>query len=75
MGQRKLKIPNSKMKISEKALKEYKAIYKKEYGIDLPDEDALEQATKLLNLMNIVYRPILKEDYEKLQKSREETKG
>jgi len=61
--------------ISEKALKEYKAIYKKEYGVDLPDEEALEQATKLLNLMKIIYRPISKEDYEKLQKHREEIKG
>ncbi|MFA5232523.1 MAG: hypothetical protein WC410_02560 [Candidatus Paceibacterota bacterium] len=61
--------------ISEKALKEYKAIYKKEYGVDLSDEEALEQATKLLNLMKIIYKPISKEDYEKLQKRREETKG
>lgn len=60
--------------ISEKALKEYKAIYKKEYGVDLPDEEALEQATKLLNLMKIIYRPISKDNYEKLQKRREETK-
>lgn len=62
------------MKISEKSLKEYKAIYKKEYGIDLPNEEALEQATKLLNLMKIIYRPISKDDYGKIQKRREETK-
>jgi hypothetical protein len=60
--------------ISEKALKEYKTIYKKEYGIDLSDKEALEQATRLLNLMKIIYRPISKDDYEKLQKRREETK-
>jgi len=39
--------------ISEKALKEYKKIYKKEYGVDLPDKEALEQATKLLNITKL----------------------
>jgi hypothetical protein len=61
--------------ISEKALKEFKEIYKKEFDIELSDKDALEKATKLLNLMRAVYGPISKDDYEKLQKRREETKG
>jgi hypothetical protein len=61
--------------ISEKALKEFKKIYKKEFDIDLSDQDALEKATKLLNLMRAVYGPMSKGDYEKLQKRREETKG
>ncbi len=47
--------------ISEKALAEYKAIYRKEYGKDISDAEALEQATNLLNLMNVVYRPVKKE--------------
>jgi len=60
--------------ISEKALKEFKEIYKKEFDIDLSDQDTLEKATKLLNLMKAVYGPMSKGDYEKLQKRREETK-
>lgn len=59
--------------ISEKALKEFKEIYKKEFNIDLSDQDALEKATKLLNLMKAVYGPMSKGDYEKLQKRKEET--
>ncbi|MCK9578217.1 hypothetical protein M0R01_01830 [bacterium] len=59
--------------ISEKALKEFKAIYKKEIGIDLSDKDALESATKLLNLMKAIYKPMTREEYEKVQKRREET--
>jgi hypothetical protein len=61
--------------ISEEALKEFKAIYKKEFGVDLSDKDALESATKLLNLMKAVYKPMTKEEYEKIEKRREETKG
>ncbi len=60
--------------ISEKALKEFKEIYKKEFDIDLSDQDALDKATKLLNLIKAVYRPMTKEDYERVQKRREETR-
>jgi len=60
--------------ISEKALKEFKKIYKKKFDIDLSDQDALDSATKLLNLVEIVYKPMTKEEYERIQKRREETK-
>ncbi|MDD5639668.1 MAG: hypothetical protein PHR47_02580 [Candidatus Pacebacteria bacterium] len=61
--------------ISEEALKEFKSIYKKEFSIDLSNKDALESATKLLTLVKAVYKPMTKEEYEKIQKRREETKG
>ena len=60
--------------ISEKELKKFKAIYKKEFGIELSDQDALESATKLLRLVEIIYKPMTKEEYERVQKRREETK-
>lgn len=60
--------------ISEKALKEFKAIHKKKFDIELSDQDALESATKLLRLVEIVYKPMTKEEYERVQKRREETK-
>jgi len=60
--------------ITPKALKKFKTIYKKEFNIDLSDQDASEKATKLLNLMKAVYRPILKDDYGKLQKPKKGTK-
>lgn len=60
--------------ITEKALKEFKEIYKKEFNVALSDQDALEKATRLLNLIKAVYKPRTKEGYEKNQKQREETK-
>jgi hypothetical protein len=60
--------------ISEKALKEFKAIYKEKFDIDLSDRDALESATKLLRLVDIIYKPMTNEEYERVQKRREETK-
>jgi len=60
--------------ISEERLEEFKRIYKKEFGEDLSDQDALEKATKLLRLVEIIYKPMTQEEYDKLQKRREETK-
>jgi len=60
--------------ISKERLKEFKKIYKKRFGENLSDQIALEKATKLLNLVKDVYRPMIKEEYDKVQKGREETK-
>ena len=51
--------------ITTEQLKEFKEIYKKEFGKDISDKEALESATQLGNLMRIVYKPITKEDYKK----------
>ena len=45
------------MQISEKDLKEYKHLYKKEHGIDLSNKKAFDKALRLVNLMRIVYLP------------------
>jgi hypothetical protein len=58
--------------ISSEELEEFKAIYKKQFGIDLPDQDALEKATKLLTLVNAVYRPMTEKEYDTVWKRREE---
>ena len=58
--------------ISSKELEEFKKIYKKRFGTDLSDQDALEKATKLLTLVKAVYRPMTKEEYDMIQKRREE---
>ena len=49
--------------ISSEQLKEFKKIYKKEFGEDISDEDALESATKLIEMVKLIYRPIKKSDY------------
>ncbi len=59
--------------ISKESLDKFKAIYKKEFGKDLNDQDALELATKLLRLVELIYKPMTKEDYEMVQKRRQET--
>lgn len=46
------------MELSKQAIKDYKEIYKKEFGEEISDEEAREQGARLLNLFKIIYRPI-----------------
>lgn len=46
--------------ISKDSLDKFKSIYKAEFGVDLSDADALEQATRLLNLCRVVMQPMPK---------------
>lgn len=42
--------------VSKKALGKFKAIYKKRFGEDISDEDALKKAARLLTLIDKIYR-------------------
>ncbi len=60
--------------ISKEALEEYKKIFKEDYGVELPDQEALEPATRLLHFVELVYKPIKKEWLEN-EKEQEKTRG
>ena len=59
--------------ISKEYLEKFKEIYKKEFGKEISDEDALEQGTKLLRMVELIYKPMTVKEYESLQKHREQT--
>lgn len=46
------------MPLSEKAIQEFKQIYKEEFNEDLSDQEAFEMATNLMELFKVIYRPI-----------------
>lgn len=52
--------------ISEQALQEFKAIWKKQFGEEISDDLAIAEAINLLNLFNVIYKPVKKEWSEKL---------
>jgi hypothetical protein len=54
--------------VSEKALQEFKTIWREEFGEDISDEKALEEATALLTMFDAIYRPIRKEWAEEFEK-------
>ncbi len=47
--------------ISKTVLEKFRQIYKTEFGEELADQEAMEKATKFLNLMKVIMRPIPKE--------------
>ncbi|MDD8019897.1 MAG: hypothetical protein PHU81_01745 [Acidobacteriota bacterium] len=46
------------MRLSEKAIKDLKEIYFKEYGKTISDEEAQDLGERLISLFKIIYRPI-----------------
>ncbi|OHB06428.1 MAG: hypothetical protein A3B16_02330 [Candidatus Zambryskibacteria bacterium RIFCSPLOWO2_01_FULL_45_43] len=56
--------------LSQEQIDSFKKLYKKEFGKDLTDEEALEQATKLTRLVRLVYKPITKKEYAEYHKRR-----
>jgi len=59
--------------LTDEQIEKYRAIYKKHYGKEISKAEALEQGTKLINLIEAVYKPITKEEFKRLQKRRKET--
>lgn len=50
--------------ISEAALREFKKIWKDEFGSEIPDDAAMEEAVNLLAMFNAVYRPLKQSEIE-----------
>lgn len=52
------------MLLSEEYITKFTGLMRKHYGVELSREEAYDQATKLLNLVKVVYRPMTEEDYQ-----------
>ena len=48
--------------ISDAALSDFKKIWADEFGTEIPDEVAVEEAINLLTMFNTVYRPLKESD-------------
>lgn len=53
--------------LSDKALQEFKKIWKEEFGEDISDEKAAEEGINLLTMFDAIYRPIKKEWVDELE--------
>lgn len=61
--------------LSEKALQEFKEIYREEYGEEISDEEALKLGINLLTIFDKVYRPVKREWAEELLKKLRQVQG
>ena len=59
--------------ISKEGLDKFKQIYKKRFNNELADDVASEKASKLLRMVELIYKPMTMAEYEALQKRRVET--
>lgn len=56
--------------VTEESLENFKQLYKKKYGIELTNENATEQATAFLQLMNLILKgPTKKVKIEEQEKN------
>lgn len=51
----------------------FQKLYQARFNKKISLEDAYDQGVKLVRLMKIIYKPITKEDYQKLQQRRQTT--
>lgn len=56
------------MNLTPERVAEFKELCRKELGLELTDEKAYDYAIKFLRMMELVYRPMTKADYEATQK-------
>lgn len=59
--------------LSDDQIKKFQEIYRETFGKEISREDALSGGIRLLRLIELIYQPITKEDFEKLQIRRKET--
>ncbi len=53
------------MVLSGKNISSFQILYKEEFKEEISEEEAYDQAVKLIELVRAIYKPITKEDYKK----------
>ena len=58
------------MHISDKQIEEFRELHYKRFGKEISKELAYEEATKLLRLFMLIYKPMAVEEWDIIQKKR-----
>jgi hypothetical protein len=61
--------------LSDEQIKTYQTLYKNRFGKEISREQAYEQGVKLLRLIELIYKPMTEEEFQKLQERRKQTGG
>lgn len=59
--------------LSDEQIKKFQILYKKHFCKKISQEEAYEQGTKLVRLVELIYKPMTETEYQQLQKRSEET--
>ncbi len=66
------KATNETPMISEEGIKKFQELYKKHFGEEISTEKAHQSAAKLLRLIQIIYKPMTAEEFEKVMRFQDE---
>lgn len=55
------------MELSEEDITEFQEIYKEEFGEEISREESYNKAIRMLRLLEVVYKPSTKEEWEELR--------
>ena len=58
--------------LSNKHIQDFQALYKKHFGEDIDTQEALRQGTKLLRLMQLIYKPMKQAEFDAVQARKKE---
>ena len=61
------------MQLLDADIKKFQELYKARFGMDISREEALQKGGQLLRLMELIYKPMTKEEYDLIQKHRIDT--
>ena len=61
------------MALSDEDIIKFQALYKEQFGKEITREAAYESGIKLLRLMSLVYKPMTEEEFDAIQKHRQDT--
>lgn len=56
--------------LTDEQVTKFQDIYKKRFGKEISRADALEKGIKLVRMMEIIYKPITKKEFDELQERR-----
>ena len=56
--------------LSDEQITKYQMLYKDQFGKEISREEAYEQGVKLIRLIELIYKPMTKDEYEQIQERR-----
>jgi len=59
--------------LSDEQITKFQTLYKNRFNKKIGREEAYEQGVKLIRLIELIYKPMNKKEYNQLQERRQET--
>ncbi len=56
--------------LSDEQVAQFQVLYKNRFGKEITKEEALEKGSKLIRLMQLIYKPMTEMEYKKIQERR-----